>query len=221
MTTHDPGKPDFGEPGSGKPVDPEDVLYESRINALLEGELTPAEAEALKAAAREDSRLAEAIVAAWQLQESLDRLAIEKAPASLRQRLQRIPVEYGETRARSGFGLAGWALSLGVVAVAAVSLTLVLGPRDNGPVSPEQVAGHPEPGPVPDGSIPSAADAIPEDVAEARRELAIAFHYIDKAGLRTSREIRSVLNEELAAPVKDNLSRHLPYVPQGPKEKQA
>ena len=202
MSTHD----------SGTPVDPEDALYESRINALLEGELTPEEAEALKAAARKDSRLAEAIVAAWQLQESLDRLSIEKAPASLRQRLQRIPAEYGEPEVRSGFGLGRWALSLGVVAIAAVSLTLVLEPKNSetaSPGGPGQVAGQPD------------QAAMPDEVAEARRELAIAFHYLDKAGLRTSREIRSVLSEELAAPVKDNLWKHLPYMPQGSKEKQA
>ena len=214
MSTHD----------SGTPVDPEDALYESRINALLEGELTPAEAEALKAAARKDSRLAEAIVAAWQLQESLDRLSIEKAPASLRQRLQRIPAEHGEPEVRSGFGLGRWALSLGVVAIAAVSLTLVLEPKNNesaSPDGPDQVAGQPDPGAVPDSKAPVPAGELPEGVAKARRELAIAFHYLDKAGLRTSREIRSVLSEELAAPVKDNLWRHLPYMPQGSKEKQA
>jgi len=205
MNTHDPGNPGTpGDPAAPGPID------ESRINALLEGELTPEEAEALKAAAREDSRLAEAIVAAWQLQASLDELAIEKAPASLRQRLRSIPGEYGEaeTRTGSGFdlGLAGWALSLGVVAVAAVSIALVMGPDVTAP--------------VPSSGSNQAAAKEQERVAEARRELAIAFHYIDKAGLRTSREIRSVLNEELAAPVKDNLSRHLPYMPQGSKEKQ-
>ena len=205
MNTRDPGKP--GVPGDPAVPDPID---ESRINALLEGELTPEEAEALKAAARQDSRLAEAIVAAWQLQATLDDLAIEKAPASLRQRLRNIPAEYGEAEARSGpdfgLGLAGWALSLGVVAVAAVALSLVIGPE---PAAP-----------IPSNGSNQAAATEQERVAEARRELAIAFHYIDKAGLRTSREIRSVLNEELAAPVKDNLSRHLPYMPQGPKEKQ-
>ena len=212
MSTREPGKP-------GNEADPE---FESRINALLEGELTPAEADALKAAAREDSRLAEAIVAAWQLQESLDGLALEKAPASLSERLQRIPLEFGERETRSGFGLPGWALSLGVVAVAAVALSLVMGPENEPPVTEvRQVAG--EPGDrasiAPDTGVPNVAE--PASVADARRDLAIAFHYIDKAGLRTSREIRSVLNEELAAPVKDNLSKHIPYMPHRSKEKQA
>ena len=196
MSTNDPGKPDSKEPQT----------YEAQINALLEGELDPAAAEALKAAAREDSQLAQAIVAAWQLRESLDQLAFEKAPASLSRRLKRIPLEHGGNPARTAFGLPGWALSVGVVAVAAVALALVMDPMPTGT----------EPTASQTGATPDAAE-----VAAARRDLAIAFSYLDKAGLRTSREIRAVLHEELAAPVKDNLSRHIPYMAQATKEKHA
>jgi hypothetical protein len=62
----------------------------------------------------------------------------------------------------------------------------------------------------------SASDAARRE--QTRRELAIAFFYLDKAGLRLGQEIREVLNDELSAPVKDELSKHMPYV--GPAHKE-
>ena len=64
---------------------------EARINALLDGELDDAEVAALKRAASEDQQVARALVEAWQLQRAMDRLRVERAPASLRRRLRRIP----------------------------------------------------------------------------------------------------------------------------------
>jgi len=220
MNTRDPGKPGASEAHDHKAGDDEAQELESRINALLDGELDPAAEEALKAAAREDDRLAQAIVAAWQLRDGLDHLAIEKAPARLRRRLQRIPLEQGETPVRSAFGSAGWALAVGVVAVAAVALALVMDPQvGEAPDAGPRVAGNES---QDNSTQPDFHPGVePADVAAARRDLAIAFSYLDKAGLRTSREIRAVLKEELASPIKDNLSRHIPYMAQATKEKHA
>lgn len=71
--------------------DPKHDPLEARINALLDGELDDAEIAALKRAASEDQQVARALVEAWQLQRAMDRLHVERAPASLRLRLRRIP----------------------------------------------------------------------------------------------------------------------------------
>jgi hypothetical protein len=57
------------------------------------------------------------------------------------------------------------------------------------------------------------------EVLQARQDLALAFSYIDKAGVITGREIQSVLGAELVHPVKDNLSKHIPFTEQSLKEK--
>ena len=56
------------------------------------------------------------------------------------------------------------------------------------------------------------------DIEQARRDLAVAFAYIDKVGYRTGSEIRSVVGGELRHTVKDKLSEHLPYTEQNRKE---
>jgi hypothetical protein len=60
------------------------------------------------------------------------------------------------------------------------------------------------------------------EVLQARQELALAFHYIDKAGAITGQEIQAVLGgklrEELRDPVKDNLSKHFPFTEQSLEE---
>ena len=46
---------------------------------------------------------------------------------------------------------------------------------------------------------------------QARHDVAVAFGYIDRVGLRTGREIHNVLDAGVREPVKDNLSRHIPF----------
>lgn len=67
--------------------------WEARVNALLDGELDEADTESLKKKASEDQDLARTIIEAHQLQRGLDGLALERAPASLRRKLRRIPKE--------------------------------------------------------------------------------------------------------------------------------
>jgi len=65
--------------------------WESRVNALLNGELDEASTEALKLAASKDHELARAIIEAYELQRGMDHLGVESAPASLRKKLRQIP----------------------------------------------------------------------------------------------------------------------------------
>ncbi len=67
---------------------------EARINALLDGELGLSETEALKTAAGDDRELARAIIDAYRLQQALEGLRIERAPARLRRTLRRIPARH-------------------------------------------------------------------------------------------------------------------------------
>ena len=60
---------------------------------------------------------------------------------------------------------------------------------------------------------PSAAE-----VEQARKDVAIAFAYLDRAGLRTGAEIQDVLGGELRHGVKEPLSEHLPFTQQFRKE---
>ena len=180
---------------------------ETEINALLDGELDDARTAALKAAAAEDSALAQAIVSAWQLQKSLDQLKLEKAPASLTRRLRRIPGEHSDGW-RSGFtGWPRWAAAAGFA-----SLVLVVAVVLNWPAPP--APGAPAP-------VQTASQAELEQVRQARRDLQVAFYYLDKAGLKVGKEIQGVLSDELSEPVKENLLKHVPYSEPPRKEKHA
>ena len=68
--------------------------HEDLINALMDGELSPAVAELLKAKASDDRELARAIIEAYQLQQAMDDIRVERAPDSLRKRLRAIPREH-------------------------------------------------------------------------------------------------------------------------------
>lgn len=99
---------------------------EARINALLDGELDSADAEALKAEAANDRQLARDIVEAYQLQRAMDHVRPEPAPASLRRRLRRIPCEHG-TRPR--LLQPRWAAALATVPLLAIALLLARPPE--------------------------------------------------------------------------------------------
>jgi len=100
----------------------ENEAWEARINALLDGELGAAEAEALKQEATEDQRLAREIIEAYQLQQALEQLRVEAAPASLTRRLRRIPREQVP---RSWQVKPRWAAALAAVPLAVLALWLV------------------------------------------------------------------------------------------------
>ena len=130
------------------------------------------------------------------LESLLEKLEIESAPASLSSRLYRIP----EEESRKGWKwpwqwnfnpIPGWVMAPALAAVPLLVIGLVL-------MQPQQ---------------PSQAD-----VEQARQDLAVAFAYLDKAGLRTGDEIQSILGRELRHSVKEPLSRHVPYTKQFRKE---
>ena len=190
---------------SGKiPANPGD--HEAWINELLDGELDEAAAQALKAAAAEDSVLARAIVDAWQLQKGMDQIQLEKAPASLSRKLKRIPQQQRAALRGSAPGLSRWVMAAGLASlVVAVALTLMMDPARRDVAAPQPFA--------------TQAETDAARVAQTRRDLATAFFYLDKVGLRLGHQINEVLNDELSAPVKHNLIKHMPFTGASHKEK--
>jgi hypothetical protein len=56
------------------------------------------------------------------------------------------------------------------------------------------------------------------EVEQARQDVAVAFAYLDRVGLRAGREIQSVLGDELRHSVKQPLSEHMPFTESFHKE---
>ena len=168
-----------------------DEKWEDRINALLDGELNEADAELLKAEASDDRKLARAIVEAYQLQQAMDDIQVERAPTSLRKSLRAIPRKH---RARPVFSLLQprWAMALAAIPLVLITVSLMR----------------------PD--TPSEAD-----IAQARQELAIAFAYIDKAVVMTGREIESTVGQTMANAVTGSVNRAIKSQNLILKEKQA
>ncbi len=122
-----------------------------------------------------------------QLEALLADLDTEKAPASLTQRLYRIPAE----QQRRGWkwpwqwSLAPaprWAMAPAFAAVPLIVLAVFLF-QERGPSASE--------------------------VEQARQDLAVAFAYMDRVGLRTGAEIQDILGGELRHGVKQPLVEHL------------
>ena len=154
--------------------------WEAQISALMDGELDEAGAAELKRAADDDPALARAIIEAYELQRLMDALPRERAPASLRRKLRRVPREQRAAE-RSVFLQPRWAMAL-----AAVPLALAL------------VVMHPT------DQRPSEAE-----LAQARQDLAVAFSYLRRASEATGREIRTTLDEGASEPVAESTVRTL------------
>mgnify|MGYP001828316896 CR=1 FL=1 len=130
------------------------------------------------------------------LESLLEQLEVESAPASLTSRLYRIPEEESSKGWKWpwqwNFNPAPrWVMAPALAAVPLLVIGLVL-------MQPQQ---------------PSKAD-----VEQARQDLAIAFAYLDKAGLRAGEEIQSVLGEDPRHRVQAPLSRHPPSTEHDRKE---
>ena len=97
-----------------------DEKWEDRINALLDGELSADDAELLKAEASDDRELARAIVEAYQLQQAMDQVNVERAPQSLTKRLNAIPREHRSTPVFSLFQ-PRWAMALAAIPLVVIS----------------------------------------------------------------------------------------------------
>lgn len=181
---------------------------ESQINALLDGELDELATAQLKAAASEDSALAQAIVDAWQLQGCLDTLQLEKAPPSLRRKLKRIPSEQKRQSQKRSFFIRPWVFAGGLASATLVfAMMVMIGPAPT-PVNPQN-------------GVAVEASSDEQRAQQAAEELQLAFQYLDKVGLRLGKQINEVLSDEISTPVKDNFSRYMPYTGHSKKEKQA
>ena len=130
-----------------------------------------------------------------ELEALFEQLEIEAAPPTLTRRLHRIPLEVpGPEPWWRRFLPTGpaprWVLVPALAAALLVVGVVLMQPRQ-----------------------PSQAEVL-----QARHDLAVAFSYIDKAGVLTGHEIHAVLEEELHRTVKDNLSKHIPFTEQSRKE---
>ena len=145
--------------------------WEAQINALLDGELDDHQAERLKSAAEDDQALARAIIEAYQLQQALATLPRERAPVSLRRKLRRIPAQQRRQERRGAHGFR-WAAALAAIPLVLIAVSQ-LGPRE-----------------------PSEAE-----IEQARKDLALAFAYLEKASRTTRREIESSIDDGMGDPV--------------------
>ena len=107
----------------------QDNIREQQINALLDGELDDAAADALKRDASKDQQLARAIIDAYQLQRAMEHTGIENAPASLRKRLRRIPREQ-----RPAWQQPQWAMALAAVPLVVLTMMFI---QPSGPSADE------------------------------------------------------------------------------------
>ena len=168
-----------------------DEKWEERINALLDGELSADDAELLKAEASDDRELARAIVEAYQLQQAMDAVKVERAPSSLSKRLNAIPRQQRKAQTFS-FLQPRWAMALAAIPLVVISLILMQ------PTTPSE-----------------------SEIAKARQEMAIAFAYLDKANAITSREIESSVGGTLADAVTGSVNRAIKSQNLNSKEKEA
>jgi anti-sigma factor RsiW len=168
-----------------------DEKREDRINALFDGELSADDAELLKAEASDDRDLARAIVEAYQLQQAMDDIGVERAPSSLTKRLKAIPRQQKRTPV---FSLLQprWAMALAVVPLAFIVFSTMQ------PKTPTE-----------------------QEIAKARQELAIAFAYLDKAGQFTSREIESTVGNTMSDAIAGSVIRNIKSQYETSKEKEA
>jgi anti-sigma factor RsiW len=165
--------------------------WEDRINALLDGELSAGDAELLKTEAGSNHELAKAIVEAYQLQQAMDSIKVERAPDSLRKRLRAIPREHRQASPLSWLQ-PRWAMALAVIPLVIFAVSLMQPDRPSD-----------------------------REIAQARQELAIAFAYLDKAAAITGREIESKVGQTMADAVTDSVDRAIKTQSSDAKEKKA
>lgn len=160
--------------------------WDAQINALLDGELDDAQADALKAAAEQDPVLARAIIEAYELQQLMAALPEERAPDSLREKLQRIPADHAPRAALSKSPARRWTWfqPRWVMALAAVPLVIAIGVHQSGPRAPSEA-----------------------ELAQARQDLALAFSYLQRASQVTGREIEHSIGTGMRDPVKNTTLR--------------
>lgn len=162
--------------------DIETDMTEERINALLDGELDNEQAEQLKQEATSDQQLARSIIEAYQLQRAMEHVRVEKAPASLRRKLRRIPRQQ-----RPAYLRPAWVTAFAVVPLAVLAMVMMQ-PRDTKPREPTTA-----------------------EVAQAREDLAVAFAYIDRVSERAGNEIETELSSEMTDAVAGSVFRTIQH----------
>lgn len=163
----------------------ENEKWESQINALLEGKLDDEESEALKSAATADQELARSIVEAYQLQRAMEHVHVEKAPASLRRSLKKIPGQH-----RPAIFQPRWVAAFAVVPLVIVSVFLIKS------LEPEVA-----PTALPDSEMVK--------LEQARQDLAVAFAYIDLVSDKTSNRIETELGGGMSKAVAGSIFKSI------------
>lgn len=141
----------------------------------------------------QDKRKEQLTDEAWEAELSamMEGLGVEKAPASLKRKLRRIPREEKRRDRQWSWQQPRWVLVPAMAAAAVLAVGIAV-------MQPRQ---------------PS-----PADIEQARQELAVAFAYLDRVGDRTGSEIDSILGGELRDTVKGNLTKHILFNEQSLKE---
>lgn len=156
--------------------------WEEQLNALLEGELDEEQTQQFKTAANKDPVLARAIIESYELRQVLAAIPLQRAPASLRQKLARIPAEQRK-QSRPGWLRPAWVTALAALPVLIIALSL-RGPGE-----------------------PRSAEPTTAQISQAQHELAIAFSYLGKVGRKTGLEIGGTMNREMQQTINQNMFR--------------
>jgi len=133
-----------------------------------------------------------------QIKAMLKELEIERAPASLRARLKRIPKEES-AGSRRWLGMPRWVPVGAMAAVPLLVLAMVM-MTQSPTVGPEQ---------------PEYTEA---EILRARQDVLTAFAYLERVGERTGRRIEGELAKELSSGVNDNVARYMPFTNQSEQE---
>ena len=172
-----------------------DSSREEQINALLDGDLDPDEAETLKAMAKQDKDLMRAITEAYQLQRAMEHVRVEKAPARLRRRLKQIPRQnhavYLQPR---------WVAAFAIVPLMIIAVALM---RSPGPTAMQLDQANVDQSQIDQAQIDQAR------VERARQELAVAFAYIDNVSAKAGNLIASEVGGEMSHAVAGSIFKSI------------
>ena len=178
----------------------EDSSREERINALLDGDLDPDEAETLKAMATQDKDLMRAITEAYQLQRAMEHVRVEKAPARLRRRLKQIPRQN-----RAVYLQPRWVAAFAIVPLMIIAVALM---RSPGPVATQFDQANVEQSQINQAQI-DQAQIDQARVKRARQELAVAFAYIDNVSAKAGNLIASEVGGEMSHAVAGSIFKSI------------
>jgi hypothetical protein len=162
-------KDEQGNSGAGR---------EDLVNALIDGELNEAQIRELTASVDDDRILARTIIEAFQLQQAMAAIPVQRAPASLGKKLRSIPRRQ-KALARPVFFNPRWAFALAAIPLMAVLV------------------------------YQSVDGQNTAEVAQGKRDLALALSYFNKTSRRATARIESAIDNGLAVPVTDNTVRTL------------